>query len=98
MGFTPEATLPGAAIRALRERFGLTRAQFAAILQTTPSTVQRWETATITGVRRDTAGWIAALAAMPDPVFLPLRDRVHEVFARGAWPPAWGVWTLLGVG
>lgn len=98
MAFAPEAMLPGAAIRALRDRFGLTRVQFAAILQATPSTVHRWETSTTTGVRRDTAAWIVALVEMPDPVFEPLRDRVREVFARGAWPPAWGVWTLLGVG
>lgn len=98
MAFTPEATLPGAAIRALRARFGLTRVQFAAILQATPSTVHRWETSVTTGVRRDTAGWIMTLLELPDPVFVPLRERVCEVFARGPWPPAWGVWTLLGVG
>ena len=94
----PGVEVPGAAIRALRERFGLTRRQFAAILQASVPTVCRWETSAVARVQHDTAGWIAALVSMPDPAFIPLRDRVLDVFTRGEWPKAWGVWTLLGAG
>lgn len=98
MSVAPCAELHGAAVRALRARFGLTRVQFAAIFQLAPSTIWRWETGGApVRAHRNVVAWLAALAAMPPEVFEPIRARVHEVFAAGAWPPDWGVWTVVVV-
>ena len=92
----PCATLYAADVRALRRRFGLTCAQFAAVFQLSPSTVWRWEgSGAAVAAHRDVVTWLAAMAMMPPEVFEPIRVRVHQVFAVGPWPPAWGIWTIV---
>lgn len=92
----PTAELHGADVRALRARLQLTRAQFAAVFQLAPSTVQRWESSTRPiHARRDTVAWLATVALMPPEVFDPVRARVQQVFRAGPWPASWGIWTIV---
>ncbi len=95
MAQTPDVVFPVGQLRALRERFGLNRAQFAAIIPVTYDTVLRWETTTAPRpVRARTAAELLALAALPDPIFAALAERVHRVFAARTWPDDWNVWTV----
>ncbi len=98
-GVVPDEAVPSALVAALRDRFGLTRAQFAAILRVTPGTIQRWELAPGTPgmarIRRDAARWLVLLATMPPAVFDPICDRVRQVFSVGPWPEGWDIGTIV---
>lgn len=84
-------------MRSLRDRLGVSRAQFAAVFGVTRSTVARWESAGAQRARRDVVAWMATLAAMPPAVFEPVRMRIERTFAAGPWPAGWTVATVVNV-